>query len=169
MSIEDVPSNEEAARHLQRLLMSAKRLVALETIMAWTAEQKMQALRWAEGLAQVEPEQVAHHPAPSFPKPPMHGMPAPTQEVEDVRGGFPAGPVNDVVAGPQAPRPPPRPPDYVLWAVQAGGSAPGSNVGAAWEQPDGSFRLKLDAFVTLQSSPDLVLRLYPNTPRAERR
>lgn len=39
-----------------------------------------------------------------------------------------------------------------------------NSVGAAWINEDGTITVKLDAFVHLVSSPNLLITLFPNTP-----
>lgn len=60
----------------------------------------------------------------------------------------------------------PRKPDFILAALLKGKtqeeSRMANNLGAAWVNPDGSIRIKLDPFVVLEGSEDrLVLTLFP--------
>jgi hypothetical protein len=54
----------------------------------------------------------------------------------------------------------PRPPDLLFSALNKA-TGEKRKIGAAWINHDGSVSISLDAFTTLQSSPDLVLRLFP--------
>lgn len=51
-------------------------------------------------------------------------------------------------------------PDYKLHALDKE-TQEKNRIGAGWINEDGSIRVKLDAFVVLQASPNLVLTLFP--------
>ena len=55
---------------------------------------------------------------------------------------------------------PGRMPDFQLHALNKATEAR-SQVGAAWQEDDGRISIKLNQFVTLEASPDLVLSLFP--------
>jgi hypothetical protein len=54
----------------------------------------------------------------------------------------------------------PRQPDYDVSAIDTATNAK-ARVGAAWNQGDGTIRIKLNAFVILQASDSLLLTLFP--------
>ena len=53
-----------------------------------------------------------------------------------------------------------RKPDYWLKGMNKETNEK-RKVGAAWDNPDGSISIDLDAFTVLESSPALVLTLFP--------
>ena len=55
----------------------------------------------------------------------------------------------------------PRKPDYRLLAMNKSTDEK-RKVGAVWLNTDGSLSIALDPFTVLQSSPDLVLTIFPN-------
>jgi len=54
-----------------------------------------------------------------------------------------------------------RKPDYRLAALNKETSEQ-NNIGVAWKNDDGSISIRLNAFIRLESNPDLVLSLFPN-------
>lgn len=62
-----------------------------------------------------------------------------------------------------------RQPDYRLAALNKSTDEK-SNVGAAWENDNGSISIRLDSFVVLKGSKDLVLTLFKSDsrPRGQR-
>jgi hypothetical protein len=59
-------------------------------------------------------------------------------------------------------------PDYRLSALNKSTDET-RNIGAAWNQPHGRISIKLDAFTVLQSSPDLIITLFPANERDKKR
>jgi hypothetical protein len=53
-----------------------------------------------------------------------------------------------------------RKPDYWVKAMDKETNAK-AKVGAAWDNPDGSVSVDLNAFVVLKASPNLVITLFP--------
>lgn len=54
-----------------------------------------------------------------------------------------------------------RKPDYRVAALNKATNVKG-NVGAAWINQDGSIAIKLDPFIVLEDSTNLLLTLFPN-------
>jgi hypothetical protein len=59
-------------------------------------------------------------------------------------------------------------PDYRLSALNKSTDET-RNIGAGWKQPNGRISIKLDAFTVLQSSPDLIITLFPANERDQKR
>lgn len=53
-----------------------------------------------------------------------------------------------------------RKPDYWVKAMDKATNEK-RKVGAAWSNPDGSISIDIDAFTQINSSPDLVITLFP--------
>lgn len=58
-----------------------------------------------------------------------------------------------------------RKPDFVLKALNKDTDAK-AKVGAAWNNPDGSISVELNAFVVIPASRGLVLTLFPEGQKA---
>jgi hypothetical protein len=63
-----------------------------------------------------------------------------------------------------------RQPDYRLAALNKRTDEKGNNIGAAWINDNGSISIRLDSFVVLTGSKDLVLTLFKadDRPRGQR-
>lgn len=57
-----------------------------------------------------------------------------------------------------------RKPEYRLAAMDKATDEKNGDIGAAWVNPDGSISVTLRPFVTLVSSKNLVLTLFPTKP-----
>lgn len=54
----------------------------------------------------------------------------------------------------------PRQPDYRLKALRKSTNGR-TEIGAGWENPDGSIQIKISPCVTLTDDPDITIRLFP--------
>lgn len=59
--------------------------------------------------------------------------------------------------------PSPRKPDFILSALNKVTNER-NRIGAMWRDPGGSFTIKIDAFITVPSGPDFIVKAFPNEP-----
>lgn len=62
-----------------------------------------------------------------------------------------------------------RAPDFILKAMNKETDQKSGRIGCAWQNADGSLSLAIDPFVTLTSSAEMVITLFPNDGEPIRR